>query len=337
MSQPLNYYYCCCCHHRHLSQAFFSFILLLNQWWSPMLRLQVLGCTTVRIVCDMPSTSVFCSESTECLPKFALNLCYYSSGPSYYWYNHTLHVSHSLYLSIHKLWYFSFFSAYFCLPFLPAGIVTSISIIIIIIILNLFPPLSYYMASSVKSRSQQEIKAIYHSTLWVMCAKVISVIFCSSMANSWPGSKWRFWSNTFFILSSSSSLLSPLCRVFTICATCNVILPMKFALYFYISTFHSICAVSNMAVVCSSLISRFPGMLLGYCLSDFEMVQVAHIIIGITLLSHSTCAEFLLWGLYIIKSSRFLFWSHFCPQELQYLLPCMFLVYYHRLWCPVYC
>ena len=33
-------------------------------------------------------------------------------------------------------------------------------------------------------------------------------------------------------------------------------------LYFYISTFRSVCAVPNMAVFCSSLTSCFPGMLL---------------------------------------------------------------------------
>jgi len=37
-------------------------------------------------------------------------------------------------------------------------------------------------------------------------------------------------------------------------------------LYFYISTFRSMCAVPNMAVFCSSLASCFPGMLLTYFL-----------------------------------------------------------------------
>jgi len=53
-------------------------------------------------------------------------------------------------------------------------------------------------------------------------------------------------------------------------------------LYFYISTFRSMCAVPNMAVFCSSLISRFPGMLLKYFLNDFEILPVAPIINGIT-------------------------------------------------------
>ena len=73
------------------------------------------------------------------------------------------------------------------------------------------------------------------------------------------------------------------CSVFTICATRNVISPVKYVLYFYISTFRSRCATPNMDVFlfCSSLISCFPGMLLRYCLSDSEMVPVAPIITGI--------------------------------------------------------
>ena len=72
------------------------------------------------------------------------------------------------------------------------------------------------------------------------------------------------------------------CSVFTVCATCNVISSVKYVLYFYISTSRSLCAVPNMAVFCSSLISRFPGMLPRYCLGDLEMVPVAPITNGIT-------------------------------------------------------
>jgi hypothetical protein len=35
-------------------------------------------------------------------------------------------------------------------------------------------------------------------------------------------------------------------------------------MYFFISTFRSMCTVPNMAVFCSSLISWFPGMVLTY-------------------------------------------------------------------------
>ena len=60
-------------------------------------------------------------------------------------------------------------------------------------------------------------------------------------------------------------------------------------LYFYISTFRSMCAVPNMAVFCSSLTSRFPGMLLTYFLNDFEIVPVAPIISGITFVFFCFC------------------------------------------------
>ena len=53
-------------------------------------------------------------------------------------------------------------------------------------------------------------------------------------------------------------------------------------LYFYISTFRSMCALPNMAVFCSSLTSCFPGMLLTYFLNVFEIVPVSPIITGIT-------------------------------------------------------
>jgi hypothetical protein len=59
--------------------------------------------------------------------------------------------------------------------------------------------------------------------------------------------------------------------------------PALALMYFYISTFRSMCAVSNMAVFCSSLTSWFPGMVLTYFLNDFEMTLVAPIITVITL------------------------------------------------------
>jgi len=53
-------------------------------------------------------------------------------------------------------------------------------------------------------------------------------------------------------------------------------------LYFYSSTFRSMCAVPNMAVFWSSLTSCFPDMLLTYFLNDFETVPVAPVVTGIT-------------------------------------------------------
>ena len=58
--------------------ALFFPVLLLNQRWSPPLRFQASHCSTFRIMCDVSSTAVFCSESIECfpgtVPKFFLEL-----------------------------------------------------------------------------------------------------------------------------------------------------------------------------------------------------------------------------------------------------------------------
>jgi hypothetical protein len=48
--------------------------------------------------------------------------------------------------------------------------------------------------------------------------------------------------------------------------------PALARMYFYISTFRSMCAVLNMTVFCSSLTSWFPGMVLTYFLNDVGMV-----------------------------------------------------------------
>jgi len=77
-------------------------------------------------------------------------------------------------------------------------------------------------------------------------------------------------------------------------------------LYFYISTFRSMCAVPNMDVFCSSFTSCFPGMLLTYFLNNFEIVPVAPIITGITFVFtfHMRCIS-------IVRSLYFRIFSAF--------------------------
>jgi hypothetical protein len=67
-------------------------------------------------------------------------------------------------------------------------------------------------------------------------------------------------------------------------------------LFFYVSTFRSMCAVPNMTVFCSSLTSWFPGMSLTYFLNDLQIVPVAPFITGITLAftCHMCCISLLL-------------------------------------------
>jgi len=52
------------------------------------------------------------------------------------------------------------------------------------------------------------------------------------------------------------------------------LVPALVLLFFYVSTFRSMCAVPSMAVFCSSLTSWFPGMSLTHFLNDLEMVPV---------------------------------------------------------------
>ena len=61
-----------------------------------------------------------------------------------------------------------------------------------------------------------------------------------------------------------------------------ILSPMMNVLYFYMSTYRSMCAVHNMAVFCSSLKSCFPGILLRYFINDIEIVPFACVMTGRT-------------------------------------------------------
>ena len=54
-----------------LVTGLFFLVILLNHQWSPPLRLQASHCSTFRIMCDVASIAVFCSESIECFPGTA--------------------------------------------------------------------------------------------------------------------------------------------------------------------------------------------------------------------------------------------------------------------------
>ena len=62
------YYYCYYTICMSPVTGLFFLVFLLNQRWSPPLRLQASHCSTFRILCDVPSIAVFCSESIECFP-----------------------------------------------------------------------------------------------------------------------------------------------------------------------------------------------------------------------------------------------------------------------------
>jgi len=83
-----------------------------------------------------------------------------------------------------------------------------------------------------------------------------------------------------------------------------MLFPMFNVLFFNISTFQRMCTEPNTAVVSSSLISCFPGMLLRYIMNDMEMVLGVPVITGITLaftihmcyISIARCSHFLIFS-----------------------------------------
>ena len=98
----------------------------------PTVTLQASHCSTFRIMCDVPSTAVFCSESIECFPGtvskcFLKLLVTIPVAPII-----TSTIVHFRFhircISVHKLLYFNFFSASFCTTFLSAGNATSIRV-----------------------------------------------------------------------------------------------------------------------------------------------------------------------------------------------------------------
>ena len=76
------YYYTICL---SLVTGLFFLVLLLNQRWTPSLRLQASHCSTFRIMCDVPSIAVFCSESIECFPHYYYFSFFTGTFRSLYW------------------------------------------------------------------------------------------------------------------------------------------------------------------------------------------------------------------------------------------------------------
>ena len=60
-----------------------------------------------------------------------------------------------------------------------------------------------------------------------------------------------------------------------------MLFPVLKVLDVYITTSRSKCAVPSVAAFCSSLFSYFTGMLLRYCLSDYEILPVGPVITGV--------------------------------------------------------
>ena len=122
--------------------------------------------------------------------------------------------------------------------------------------------------------------------------------------------------------------VSRVCSV-TICATCNFISPVKYVLYFYISTFRSMCAVSSMV----AFVAPWSCTFLVHCSGIVRMIikwfQSPLLLLVSLLLSHPTRAKFLLWGPYMLKYSQLLS----CVLLFLLLLLLMLLLYLSFITC----
>ena len=103
----------------------------------------------------------------------------------------------------------------------------------------------------------------------------------------------------------------------------------------FTSVFSRLCAVPNIAVLCSSLMSCFPRMLLRYFVNDFETLPVASIANCIT-----SVFTFHKYFISLVTSQYFIFSS---PFLLTFLSPEIVVLlryvsfYCHGFWCPFYC
>ena len=121
------YYYLCL-----LSHAFSSWYFSWTSGDPPPLMIQASHCSTFRIMCDVPSIAVFCSESIECFPGIASKffLEFFRTIPvasiiTGIIVHFRLHIR---FTSLPKLLYFNFFSASFYTTFLSAGNATSVNV-----------------------------------------------------------------------------------------------------------------------------------------------------------------------------------------------------------------
>ena len=156
-----------------------------------------------------------------------------------------------------------------------ACIIISYYIIIIIIIseiLNLFSSLSYQVAVfwqvQISTRDQSALPQHFTNDVTI-------VVVTTTTTTTTTYYHLYAWYLQFYTWNKPCLWGIQCCSysAITIYGTCNAISNMIYVLYFYFSTSYSMCAVPNMAVLCSSLILCFPGMLLRYSLNGLGIIS----------------------------------------------------------------
>jgi hypothetical protein len=86
--------------------------------------------------------------------------------------------------------------------------VISVHIIIVIIIYFFIFILVYWLlGGGLLERPALYTRSKRFTPSRMVCAVLISVIFCSSVADRWHGSNWRFWSNSFLIVPNAQFII----------------------------------------------------------------------------------------------------------------------------------
>ena len=127
-------------------------------------------------------------------------------------------------ISIHKLLYFNFFSASFCTTFLSAGIATSMSVYVSLFCFN------YYI---------RPIRSNFSVFINIIIIIIIIIIISFMQGTYTPETNY---------VPREHGVAAILLLLFMVLISLLAVLNQ---LYFYISTFRSMCAVPNMAVFCS--------------------------------------------------------------------------------------
>jgi len=95
----------------------FFLALLLNQQSYPPLTLQVSTCSTFHVMCDVPTTAVFCIESSECFPgmvyKFLIK-SFVTIPVAQITIGISIHFMFTFVVSLYVNSYMSYFPASFC-------------------------------------------------------------------------------------------------------------------------------------------------------------------------------------------------------------------------------
>jgi len=137
---------------------------------------------------------------------------------------------------------------------------------LVIRVVHLKVPTSWYLDHVTKCEYQITMMydlslAVYFSLVHIIIIVIIIIIIIIMLVITFMPDIYNY--------AVETTHVSTVCNVAAVLYLQFVLHVMLFGmlsvLYFDISTFRSVCAVPSMAVVCSSFISCFPGILLRYC------------------------------------------------------------------------